>query len=305
MSRQIVWEDLDLKRFNFWNPVVFMGIRGISYPVNLVKTRLMAQKGKGVYRGSYDAFKKVLKLEGGRGLYKGFPVFAVSGVLVGQIYIMSYEYIKSTCKHLDPVLQGLIAGGLSSVLSQTFSVPVDIISQRLMIQGMSKPGIAKPEVFSVIGKGCNMCSVVEQIWVKEGVAGFHRGIGISLMTQVPTSAIWWASYNKMLEKSVQYCGADSNGGNKLSVQACCGVISGLLSAILTNPLDVIKTRIQVGGSRSISTVRGRLWEEEGRGMLKKGLSARMLHVSGNSLLMIVGYETVKRLSVKKENDVPY
>ena len=37
-------------------------------------------------------------------------------------------------------------------------------------------------------------------------------------------------------------------------------------------------------------------------MFKKGLSARMMHVSGSSLLMIVGYETVKKLSVKTRDE---
>ena len=48
-----------ISRFYFWGPLVFLGIRCVSYPVNLVKTRLMVQTGKGVYRGSADAFRKV------------------------------------------------------------------------------------------------------------------------------------------------------------------------------------------------------------------------------------------------------
>lgn len=300
MSRQILWEDLDLPKFYFWGPLVFLGIRCVSYPVNLVKTRLMVQTGKGVYRGSADAFRKVLKTEGPRGFYKGFPVFAI-GVLVGQVYITAYELSKSYCSHLHPLLQGLVPGGLASVASQTLSLPLDIVSQRLMIQGMAdQQAVSVTE--SVIAKSCNMCSVVQQIWIKDGLTGFHRGFGISLMTQVPTSGVWWGSYNFMVERSAQYCGADSEGRNRLPVQAACGVLSGILSATLTNPLDVIKTRIQVGGSRSIVTTLKTLWQEEGLGMFKKGLSARMMHVSGSSLLMIVGYETVKKLSVKTRDE---
>ena len=48
-----------------------------------------------------------------------------------------------------------------------------------------------------------------------------------------------------VERSAYYFEADELGRNKLPVQAGCGVMSGLLSAVLTNTLDVIRTRIQV------------------------------------------------------------
>ena len=59
MSRQIVWDDLDKKKYYFWGCTVFLGIRVCVYPTNLVKTRLQVQKGTDVYRGSFDAFLKV------------------------------------------------------------------------------------------------------------------------------------------------------------------------------------------------------------------------------------------------------
>ena len=43
----------------------------------------------------------------------------------------------------------------------------------------------------------------------------------------------------------QYFEADSLGTHKMPVQAACGVLSGAVSALATNPLDVIRTRIQV------------------------------------------------------------
>ena len=57
--RQIVWDDLDKRKYYFWGCTVFLGIRTCVYPTNLVKTRLQVQKGTAVYRGSFDAFVKV------------------------------------------------------------------------------------------------------------------------------------------------------------------------------------------------------------------------------------------------------
>ena len=58
-SRQIVWDDLDKKKYYFWGCTVFLGIRVFVYPTNLIKTRLQVQRGTDVYRGSWDAFLKV------------------------------------------------------------------------------------------------------------------------------------------------------------------------------------------------------------------------------------------------------
>jgi len=293
MSRQIKWEELDKPRYYFTGLSVFFCIRCLVYPNHLVKTRLQVQIGKDVYKGTLDAFRKILKVEGIRGFYKGFPLFAL-GIFFGQVYITAFEFTKSKCSNMNPLLQGMCAGAAGSIAGQSLSVPADVVSQRLMVQGMS----SKPTA-TTSAKG-SMQKIAQKIWVKEGVSGFYRGYAISLMSNMPSSAIWWGSYNMLIEKSTDYFEANELGRNKLPVQATCGVMSGLLSAVLTNTLDVIRTRIQVGGSRSSKKVLLKLWREEGLGIFVKGLTARMLHMSSNSLLVIIGYETVKKWSVKDE-----
>lgn len=49
-------------------------IRSILYPFMLIKTRLQIQKGRTVYRGTFDAFIKISRTEGASGLYRGFWV---------------------------------------------------------------------------------------------------------------------------------------------------------------------------------------------------------------------------------------
>ena len=63
--RTIEWEMLDKKKF------IPLSVRTTLYPFTLVKTRLQIQKGNEVYKGTWDAFKKIVKFEGPTGLYKG------------------------------------------------------------------------------------------------------------------------------------------------------------------------------------------------------------------------------------------
>lgn len=302
-SRQIVWDDLDKKKYYFWGCTVFLGIRVFVYPTNLIKTRLQVQRGTDVYRGSWDAFLKVFKSEGILGFYRGFPVFAM-GVLFGQAYITTYEYTKHRCSHMNLVMQGLLPGCIASIAGQTLSVPADVITQRLQIQGMKRDP-SKVDIQTATTK-TNVRGSVEAVCRKiikyDGVSGFYRGYFISLMSNVPTSGIWWASYNVLLRELGQYFESDSLGTHKMPVQAACGVLSGAVSALATNPLDVLRTRIQTGGSRSLVKATKRLWAEEGIFMFSKGLTARALSMSTNSLLIILGYESVKRLSYKYRTD---
>lgn len=81
------------------------------------------------------------------------------------------------------------------------------------------------------------------------------------------------------------------------------VTAASVSAVLTNCIDVVKTRLQVSSSEygqrpTIRSVVRKLWEEEGIRALGKGGLARVMHVAPSSLLVILGYEEAKRLSCK-------
>jgi solute carrier family 25 protein 44 len=78
-------------------------------------------------------------------------------------------------------------------------------------------------------------------------------------------------------------------------------LSSLTSSLLTNPLDVCRTRIQVDEKRQkVIQIMKELWQEERFNVFKKGLTARLSHSCVYSLFIIFGYETVKRISLKDE-----
>ena len=87
----------------------------------------------------------------------------------------------------------------------------------------------------------------------------------------------------------------------LGIQCIAGPLSSFTSTVLTNPLDVCRTRIQVEqGRRRLTQIMYELWQEERLKIFTKGLTARLSHSCVYSLFIIFGYETVKRLSLKKE-----
>ncbi len=113
-------------------------IRSMLYPFSLIKTRIQVQKHKAQYRGTFDAFMKIRRAEGFRGLYKGFWV---SNLLVvpQMAYISTYEgmrmFLSNNTALTNNKIRSFISGGCASMAGQTFIVPIDIVSQHLMMLG--------------------------------------------------------------------------------------------------------------------------------------------------------------------------
>jgi hypothetical protein len=78
-----------------------------------------------------------------------------------------------------------------------------------------------------------------------------------------------------------------------------GAGAGSFVAVVSNPLDVIRTRVQVDGIGVRETVRTLMREEGWRGFMK-GASARLLMLAPNGAIIMSAYELVKRLSLKAE-----
>jgi len=300
-ANHIEWHEIDKKKFYVIGPSLFFCVRMVVYPPVLIKTRLQLQKNRSLYNGLFDAFKKIYKYEGVRGFYKGFITNSFT-ILSGQIYATSYEVIRSMTSDYSNFTRGMIAGACASFAAQTLTVPVDVISQKQMIQGQNislqqTQDVKQPNESSLGARAHRKgpIDIIKIIWRESGVRGFYRGYIASLMTYAPSSSIWWASYGA-------YTGIFSDilplETPKVFIQAISGPLAGITAAVATNPLDIIRTRLQIEGGTSILLTAKTLYSEEGLRAVFKGLSARIMSTIPTSLIIIVGYETVKKLSLK-------
>lgn len=279
--------------------------RASVYPASLIRTRLQVQKGASpLYSGTLDAFCKILRAEGVRGLYRGFLLNTLT-LASGQAYITTYELVRQYVSQYRPsnTLKSVLAGGAASLVAQTITVPVDVVSQQLMMQGQGqhltrfkvKPKMAlAASGWPTFGQTRD---ITLQIFAADGLRGFYRGYVASLLTYIPNSALWWPFYHFYTEQlSVM---APSQCPHLL-LQAVAGPMAAATASTITNPMDVVRARVQVEGRSSVvETFRQLLREEGGRG-LTKGLSARIVSSLPTSLLVVLGYETLKRLSLRAE-----
>ncbi|XP_051740091.1 solute carrier family 25 member 44a [Ctenopharyngodon idella] len=303
--RIIEWEDLDKRKFYSLGVFMTMTTRATVYPFTLIRTRLQVQKGKSLYNGTFDAFFKILKAEGARGLYRGFMVNSFT-LISGQAYITTYELVRKyvSCYSSNNTVKSLVAGGAASLVAQSITVPIDVVSQQLMVQGQGcqltrfklKPKMAVATSKHKVTFGQTR-DIVVQIFHADGFRGFYRGYVASLLTYIPNSAVWWPFYHFYAEQLSKLAPADCP---HLLLQAVAGPMAAATASTLTNPMDVVRARVQVEGRSSVIETFKQLMAEEGVWGLTKGLSARIISSMPTSVMIVIGYETLKRLSLRPE-----
>jgi len=308
--RTVEWDMLDKSKFFPMSMASSFTIRCFLYPLTLIRTRLQVQRGNEVYSGTYDAGRKILQNEGFKGLYRGFFVSAFQ-VVSGVCYVSTYESVRHILDKqgmvTDSKVKAFVGGACASMVGQTIIVPFDVISQHLMLLGqLSGKSKLTPEVkasvnpFNIhvegVSKAKIAAEVTKHIYRRDGLKGFYRGYTASLCTYVPSSASWWTFYHFFQETYEKVIPSFV----PLTVLQCAAAMSaGCASCILTNPLDLVRTRVQVQRKPIPETLK-HLWRTEGIKIFKKGLTARMTSSVIYSLAIIFGYETVKKWSVHEE-----
>lgn len=325
----IGWEDLDVAKFLAVGSVVSVSCDLALYPFDLIKTRMQVQGLQQTsfkhYRTTWHAIKEIRRTEGHRGLYKGFGVTVVGSLPAEMLYYTTYEFSKHTLlaayrRHhverpwlpspdsVEPVVQ-MATGALAEAVSASVWIPCDVIQQKLMVQGP----LRQPRYSSALHAS-------RQIWAHDGLRGFYRGSWATLLAFASYSAVTWPVYEGTkkgllgsLDRGMLQNWSDRDEAGhvgqwgRYSVHFLSGFVSGGVAAAATNPLDVIKTRLQVqdyyskggecGEAPKYTTVRAMakgIVRDEGWAALGKGVVPRMLYNSQIAALTFVLYEVVKK-----------
>ncbi|KAL6012037.1 hypothetical protein ACLOJK_002508 [Asimina triloba] len=263
---EINWDKLDKTKFYVVGAGLFTGVTVALYPISVIKTRLQVASKETMEKNAFAVARNLVRTDGIRGLYRGFGT-VITGAIPGRIVFMtSLETMKvaafgmiEPCNFSDPTKAAIangFAGMGSSLLSQAVFVPLDVVSQKLMVQGYS--GYARYN---------GGLDVARKVLKSEGLRGFYRGFGLSVMTYTPSSAVWWASYGSsqryiwgfftlLLDVSGRLLGYGSEHTERtpspwtiLLVQATGGMVAGAVASSVTTPLDTIKTRLQAHWSK--------------------------------------------------------
>jgi solute carrier family 25 protein 44 len=323
----IDWHMLDKSRFFFLGAALFSGVSAVLYPIVVLKTR---QQVSPTQISCFKMSFAMMRHEGVRGFYRGFGTSLMGTIPARALYMTALEVTKSNVGTAtvrlgfsDTTATAIAnaAAGLSSAMAaQLVWTPIDVVSQRLMMQGNILPHVN-------CGKYSNGIDAFRKILYADGPRGLYRGFGISILTYAPSNAVWWASYSVahrliwggfgcyMGKKDKDEHGLTNNGSNfrpdsmaTVAVQGLCAAMASGVSALITMPLDTIKTRLQVldgeeNGRRKplkvVPAVRN-LVKEAGLSACYRGLGPRWVSMSMSATTMITTYEFLKRMSTKRQ-----
>ncbi|XP_044511998.1 mitochondrial substrate carrier family protein B-like isoform X2 [Mangifera indica] len=180
------------------------GLAGITaasatYPLDLVRTRLAAQRQTMYYKGIWHSFNTICREEGFLGLYKGL---GVTLLVVGPSIAISfsvYESLRSFWQSQRPndsnVMVSLACGSLSGIASSTATFPLDLVRRRMQLEGAGgRARVYNTGLFGTLG----------HIVRSEGLRGLYRGILPEYSKVVPGVGIAFMTYEtlKMLLSSI-------------------------------------------------------------------------------------------------------
>lgn len=257
------------------------------YPIDLVKTRMQNQRSKAhvgelMYRNSIDCFKKVLRHEGLKGLYKGLTVQLIGVAPEKAIKLTVNDLVRDKFiqyKGELPLYGEVLAGGMAGMCQVVFTNPMEIVKIRMQVAGQG-------------GQREGIVSIVREL----GLMGLYKGVKACLLRDIPFSMIYFPAYAHFKKHF-----ADENGHNSPLSLFTAGFIAGVPAAGLVTPADVIKTRLQVREKTGETVYRGifdavkKISAEEGGKAFWKGAGARVFRSSPQFGFTLVSYEILQRL----------
>nr|KYP62549.1 Solute carrier family 25 member 44 [Cajanus cajan] len=298
----INWDRLDKTKFHVIGAVLFTAQSALLHPTAVVKTRMQVAGARLSHVRGASLFAHILRSDGVPGIFRGFGTSAVGSVPGRVLALTSLEVSKdAVLRHTQGSripeasrvgLANAVAGLLSNLVSCVYFVPLDVICQRLMVQGLP---------------GTTYCrgpfDVVRKVVKAEGFRGLYRGFGLTAVTQSPASALWWGSYAAAQHLIWRTLGYKDETGNKpshmemVTVQATAGMVAGACSSVITTPIDTVKTRLQVmdnygSGRPSVLKTAKSLLKEDGWWGFYRGFGPRFLNMSLYGTTMIVTYELI-------------
>ncbi|KAE9603342.1 hypothetical protein Lal_00008238 [Lupinus albus] len=173
------------------------GLAGITaasatYPLDLVRTRLAAQRSTMYYRGISHAFNTICREEGFFGLYKGLGATLLGVGPSIAISFSVYEALRSFWQSRRPnestIMVSLVCGSLSGIASSTATFPLDLVRRRMQLEGVGgRARVYNTGLFKTFG----------HIVRNEGLRGLYRGILPEYYKVVPGVGIVFMTYETL------------------------------------------------------------------------------------------------------------
>lgn len=240
------------------------------FPFDTIKTRL--QSGEMAHRGK--TICGIFHRERFRNFYRGCVPVLTSAVPAHAAYFSVYEASK---RATGESLVGIaFAAACATLAHDTISTPFDVVKQRMQMDSK--------QMYS------SSLHCAKEVLTKEGSTVFFRSIPTTLAMNIPHFTTYWIAYEKslsLLEHINQQLGSRE--------YLLAGSFAGAFASIISFPFDTVKTHQQLSLSKSARLAVSNIVAQRGIRALYSGVTARVIHASTSSAIMMVTYENLKNV----------
>lgn len=271
------------------------------YPIDTIKTRMQSYVAVRDFAnlGMLHTTRAIVAAEGLRALWRGVGAVALSAGPAHALYFATYEAVR---KGLAPgaksdgqvhPLATATAGACATVIGDGVMTPLDVVKQRMQL--------------SPKGTYASVMQCTKHVYVNHGVKAFYAGYGATLVMNVPFTAVYFSGYETAKKLILDWRGIHENEFSAAS-HCAAGALAGATAAASTNPLDVVKTRLQTQGEVGARRYRGladalrSIRVEEGYAGLMRGVKPRVLFHMPAAAVCWTTYEFCKHLMDKRFAD---
>lgn len=264
------------------------------HPLDLIKTRMQVDSSAVSFIGnSIRTFRSVVQSQGYLGLYRGVTPNLAGSTASWGLYFYFYTEIKQRMRgpagetssaiasNLSPA-QHLMASATAGALTAAFTNPLWVVKTRMCTTSKTDPGAYR-----------GLFDGLMQIGKREGLPGLYRGI-VPALFGVSHGALQFMAYEEM--KKWRAKRFDGTVPDKLATweYIVMSASSKVFATTLTYPYQVIKSRLQMSGSKFNGVVDcvAQTYQKEGFRGYYKGMVPNIVRVLPGTCVTFVVYESM-------------
>jgi len=259
-------------------------------PLDLVKCR--RQVDSKMYKGNFEAWGKIARAEGFRGVYTGWGPTFWGYSAQGAFKYGGYEFFKKFYSDLVGEENAhkyktsiYLAGSASAeFIADVALCPFEAIKVRMQT---TIPPFAK----TTLGGWSTITG-------KEGIGGLYKGLYPLWGRQIPYTMMKFASFETIVEMiyhRLPGTKSDYGKGAQTAVSFTGGYLAGILCAIVSHPADVMVSKLNASRQpgEGFGAAMGRIYKDIGFAGLWNGLPVRIVMIGTLTGLQWMIYDYFK------------
>jgi solute carrier family 25 carnitine/acylcarnitine transporter 20/29 len=249
-----------------------------GHPLDTVRVRVQVLNEKPMV-----IIKNIVRKEGLKALYKGVNSPLMTSPIITAIMFGTFE----SCKRVQgfqtaddmTFKQIFMAGAMTGVVFAIGITPIDLIKCRLQMEGAGKR-VNPTGTFQM----------ARNVITAEGYKGLFRGLGATLLRDIPACAVQLGSY-EVYKKTFKEMKMDHSLASFLSGGLCtfsCWIVS--------YPMDVVKTKLQVklGERGGIRDMAKKVWKTQGAMGFWRGITPTLARSLIAGSFNFLAFESAKK-----------